>query len=133
MLQILRLVGPPRTMPKHVRQTYNAKARQSTAGSRKKGKVKAKRDDTNPAQAEPSSNPNAEILIPKPQEQKDLERRERLRAEVRGLNFTIAIPISSLRQSRLLLSQTRSGLARRKKDLRSTLYASIRNLILHCS
>ena len=120
-------------MPKHVRQTHNAKARQSTAGSRKKGKVKAKRDDTNPAQAEPSSNPNAEILVPKTQEQKDLERRERLRAEVRGLNFIIVIPISSPRQSRSLLSQTQSGLARRKKDLKSTLYASIRNLSLHCS
>lgn len=114
-------------MPKHVRQTYNAKARQSNAGSRKKGKVKAKRDDTIPAQAEPSSNPNAEILIPKSKEQKDLERKERIHAEVRGRNFTIVVPISSPRQSSLLLSRTRSGLAKRRKDLRNTLYAFIRN------
>ena len=71
-------------MPKHVRESYNARARQSTAGSRKKGKVNQKRDDANQAQTESSPDPNAEILIPKSKEQKDLERKERLRTEVCG-------------------------------------------------
>lgn len=57
---------------------YNAKGRQSTSGSRKKGKRRAQAG--NPTQ--PEFDPNASIVVPKSEEQKELDRRERLRQEV---------------------------------------------------
>ncbi|KZT12027.1 P-loop containing nucleoside triphosphate hydrolase protein [Laetiporus sulphureus 93-53] len=62
------------------RQRYNAKARQSTVGSHKKGKRKAK--DEAPILCGKLENPNAEIIIPKPMEQKELERKERMKQEL---------------------------------------------------
>jgi ATP-dependent RNA helicase DHX37/DHR1 len=100
-------------MPKHVHESHNAKARQSTAGSRKKGKVKQKRDDVNQAQAESSPDPNAEILIPKPKEQKDLERKERLRAEVCG--WTILCYVSLIASSIKLIAQSDTKWTSKKK------------------
>ncbi|KAF8635912.1 hypothetical protein AX15_000090 [Amanita polypyramis BW_CC] len=64
-----------------VREAYNAKARKSTAGSRKKGKLKVNRD-AHLSQTEPTPDPNAEILVPKSKEQKDLERKEQIRADL---------------------------------------------------
>jgi ATP-dependent RNA helicase DHX37/DHR1 len=64
-----------------IQKNFNAKARASTAGSRKKGKLKRKRNEGQPAQIE-EDDPNASILIPKTKEQKDQERREKLRQEV---------------------------------------------------
>lgn len=64
------------------RQRYNAKARQSTVGGsshQKKGKRKPQ-DSTNQDASEPD--PNAEIVVLKSEEQKDLDRREKLREEV---------------------------------------------------
>lgn len=62
------------------RQEYNAKARRSTAGTRKKGKLKKKKSENQMNDA----NPNAEIIIPKAEKEKELEKRERLREELRG-------------------------------------------------
>ncbi|KAI0926970.1 hypothetical protein AcW1_007657 [Taiwanofungus camphoratus] len=60
------------------RQRYNARARQSTAGShKKKGKRKSKQID----QSE-QPDPNAEIVMPKMLEQKELDRKEKLREEL---------------------------------------------------
>lgn len=59
------------------RERHNAKARQSTAGQRKKGKRKA-----TSIVKDPDYDPNAEIIAPKSEEQKELDRRERLRQEV---------------------------------------------------
>ena len=64
------------------RERHNAKARQSTAGSRKKGKRKA-----TSTIKEPDYDPNAEIISLKSDEQKELDRRERLRQEVRSLHL----------------------------------------------
>lgn len=75
-----------------VRQGYNAKARHSTAGQRKKGKRR-----NNVATAETELDSNAAVLAPKSDEQKELDRRERLRQEVRSLNplNTLYTPDSS--------------------------------------
>ncbi|KAJ7505327.1 P-loop containing nucleoside triphosphate hydrolase protein [Mycena galericulata] len=59
------------------REKFNSKARQSTAGlSKKKGKNKTKPDHGN------APDPNAEILVPKTKEQQELEKKEKLRAEL---------------------------------------------------
>lgn len=60
-----------------IRQGYNAKARQSTSGTRKKGKLKKRKEQ----QAE-AIDSNAEIIVQKPTQEKELDKRERLRQEV---------------------------------------------------
>ncbi|KAJ7644132.1 P-loop containing nucleoside triphosphate hydrolase protein [Roridomyces roridus] len=57
------------------REKFNSKARQSTAGSRKKGKTRNKNSDT-------VADPNADIVVPKTKEQQELDRKEKLRAEL---------------------------------------------------
>ncbi|PPQ66256.1 hypothetical protein CVT24_007274 [Panaeolus cyanescens] len=66
--------GPP------VRESYNAKARQSSAGSRKKGKGKKRKITQNPAA--PPEDPNALILDEKSQEEKEKERKQRMLEEL---------------------------------------------------
>ncbi|KAH9936289.1 P-loop containing nucleoside triphosphate hydrolase protein [Fomitopsis serialis] len=64
------------------RQRYNAKARQSTVGGsshKKRGKRNAKDAQD---QTVTDENPNAEIVVPKSVEQKELDRREKLRHEL---------------------------------------------------
>lgn len=61
------------------RERHNAKARQSTAGQRKKGKRKASAVTVQ----DPDYDPNAEIIAPKSEEQREADRRERLKQEVR--------------------------------------------------
>lgn len=58
-----------------VRQEFNAKARRSTAGTRKKGKLKKRKQ-------EDDADPNVEIITPKNAQEKELNKRERLREEV---------------------------------------------------
>ena len=65
-------------MHRPARQSYNAKARQSTAGGRKKGKRNTKAPDSTKL----VQDPNAEIISRKSDEQQELDRRERLRQEV---------------------------------------------------
>jgi ATP-dependent RNA helicase DHX37/DHR1 len=64
-----------------VPKKFNAKARQSTAGSRKKGHLKRKREEGQVVQME-EADPNASIFVPKTKEQKEQERKEKLRQEV---------------------------------------------------
>ncbi|THH01498.1 hypothetical protein EW026_g1188 [Hermanssonia centrifuga] len=59
------------------RERHNAKARQSTAGQRKKRK-----HSTGAASLDPEHDPNAVIIVPKSEAQKELDRRERLRQEL---------------------------------------------------
>ncbi|KAI5986162.1 P-loop containing nucleoside triphosphate hydrolase protein [Pisolithus albus] len=63
---------------------HNAKARQSTAGSRKKGKKKRNEssDTSHLAVVADSPDPNADIITPKSKEQKDDERKERALKEL---------------------------------------------------
>lgn len=68
------------TIMSHVQPKFNAKARHSTAGSRKKGKPKRRREEDEPSPVE--EDPNASILVPKSKESKEAERKERLRQEV---------------------------------------------------
>lgn len=67
------------------REAYNAKGRQSTAGSRKKGKAK-KKDKSELPFDEPQNNANAAILTPKTREEKEAERKEKLLQEVCAFN-----------------------------------------------
>ncbi|KAI6122506.1 P-loop containing nucleoside triphosphate hydrolase protein [Pisolithus croceorrhizus] len=63
---------------------HNAKARQSTAGSRKKGKKKRSElsDTSRQAAVADSLDPNADIITPKSKTQRDDERRERALKEL---------------------------------------------------
>ncbi|KIJ64431.1 hypothetical protein HYDPIDRAFT_28376 [Hydnomerulius pinastri MD-312] len=76
-----------------VRERYNAKARQSSAGSRKK----AKRRDIATAPAQPAD-PNAAIIVPKSKEEKESERKERLVQELAAQSDT---KVSSKKRKRL--------------------------------
>lgn len=62
----------------NAREKHNAKARQSTAGQRKKGKRKANTS----LLKEPEHDPNVEVIVPRSEEQKELDRKERLKQEV---------------------------------------------------
>ncbi|KAF9485838.1 P-loop containing nucleoside triphosphate hydrolase protein [Pholiota conissans] len=66
------MAGPP------VRESYNAKARGSTAGSRKKGKPKKKSKLEQPEEQDS----NAAVITPKSQEDKGRERKEKLLQEL---------------------------------------------------
>ena len=57
---------------------YNAKARGSTAGGKKKGKRTSQASGTTSEQADP----NAAIHVPKTMGVKEMERRERMKQEV---------------------------------------------------
>lgn len=78
-------LDPTMPGPTH-RVAYNAKGRQSTAGSRKKGKSQKKdRSEVGPGEVE--SDPNASILVPKSKEDKDSERKAKLLQEVGSLKM----------------------------------------------
>ncbi|KAF8843324.1 P-loop containing nucleoside triphosphate hydrolase protein [Paxillus ammoniavirescens] len=79
---------------REVRERYNAKARQSRAGSRKTGK---RRQDVVAAFAEPAD-PNADIIAPKSKEQKEKERKVRLVQELAAQSET---KVSSKKRKRL--------------------------------
>ncbi|KAH8104549.1 P-loop containing nucleoside triphosphate hydrolase protein [Cristinia sonorae] len=66
------------------RERFNAKARQSTAGSshKKKKRTKASTEDPADRPSEAYSDPNAEIIVPKSEEAKEADRKERLRQEL---------------------------------------------------
>lgn len=71
----------------HVTKKFNAKARQSTAGSHKKSSHKRDRD----AKIE-VNDPNASILVPKTKEQKEQEHKEKLRQEVCASSTILCVP-----------------------------------------
>ncbi|KAF9220938.1 P-loop containing nucleoside triphosphate hydrolase protein [Gyrodon lividus] len=79
---------------RQVRERYNAKARQSSAGSRNTGK---RRQDAVAASTEPPD-PNADIVVPKSKEQKEKERKMRLVQELATQSET---KISSKKRKRL--------------------------------
>jgi len=73
------------------RQRYNARARQSVAGGTSHKKRK-RRNANGPTGGDPAGapsevllDPNAEVVSLKPLEQKELERRERVKQQVRAL------------------------------------------------
>ena len=70
-------------MPGPVRESYNAKGRQSTAGSRKKGKIKKDKGQKN----EPQEDSNANILTPESKEEKETARKKKLLEEVQTSCF----------------------------------------------
>jgi ATP-dependent RNA helicase DHX37/DHR1 len=55
------------------RERFNAKARQSTAGSHKKQKQKQSKSDT--------VDPNEEVYIPKTNEEKESDRKQKLKQQ----------------------------------------------------
>lgn len=64
------------------REVYNAKARRSVAGTRKKGKLKRKHTGGEEQVQIEAPNSNALIHEGKPKEVKELERKDRLKQEV---------------------------------------------------
>ena len=65
-------------MPGPVRESYNAKGRRSTAGSRKKGKIRKDKTQKN----EPQEDSNADILTPESKEEKETAKKKKLLEEV---------------------------------------------------
>jgi len=59
-------------------QDFNAKARQSTAGARKKGKMKRCKSEK-----QSEDDPNTEIIIPKNKKEGESAKHGRVREEVR--------------------------------------------------
>lgn len=70
-------------MPGPVHESHNAKARQSTAGSRKKGKRGKSKNQKN----EHQEDPNADVLTAESKEEKETARKIKLLEEVRTLCF----------------------------------------------
>ena len=66
-------------MPGPVRESYNAKGRRSTAGSRKRGKTKKDKTQKNEPQEKDS---NADILTPESKEEKETAKKIKLLEEV---------------------------------------------------
>jgi hypothetical protein len=104
------MAGPP------VRESYNAKARGSTAGSRKKGKPKKKSKSEQLEQQDP----NAAILTQKSQEDKDKERKEKLLQEVCFSVMKNCFIIKHLACSSLV-NQSPNGRAKKRNVWRSIL------------
>lgn len=89
-----------------VRERYNAKARGSTAGSSHKKKGKRREKDTTDSV---QHDPNAEIVVPKSEDQKNAERKERLRQEVSGhKKLWIVANGTSVLYDSCLLNRTRN-------------------------
>ena len=65
-------------MPGPVRESYNAKGRRSTGGSRKKGKIRKDKTQKN----EPQEDSNADILTPESKEEKETAKKKKLLEEV---------------------------------------------------
>lgn len=102
-------------MPGPVRESYNAKARRSTAGSRKKGKIKKdkfQKDD-------PQEDSNVNILTPESKEEKETARKTRLLEEVRTSYFQSAGTQTLF--SSLQLNQKRNGQTRKRRGWKSIL------------
>lgn len=105
----------------HVRESYNAKARGSTAGgSRKKGKPK-KKSQASQSQASVESDPNASIITPKSEEEKDKDRKEKLLQEVCCCDEIYMRLLYSIAPCSLLVRVNRNGRAKRRRDLRNIL------------
>lgn len=64
--------------PGPVREAYNAKGRRSTAGSRKKGKIRKDKTQKN----EPQEDSNADILTPESKEENETAKKKKLLEEV---------------------------------------------------
>ena len=81
------------------RERYNARARQSVAGGashKKRKRRNAKGPTGGGTSGAPSAvipDPNAEIISSKPLEQKELERRERVRQQVHALPYFLGVSV----------------------------------------
>ena len=69
-------------MPPTPRERFNAKARRSMAGGGSHKKKKFKKPNKDEGEGQEHPDPNAEILVEEPKEEKDQHRREVLRQEV---------------------------------------------------
>lgn len=79
------------------RERYNAKARHSVVGGashkkRRRRSVNGPTRDAAGAPVEVIADPNAEIITLKPLEQKELDRRERLKQQVRTRSVLVNLP-----------------------------------------
>jgi hypothetical protein len=95
-------------MPGPVREPYNAKARRSTAGSRKKGKIRKDKTQKN----KPQEDPNADILTLESKEEKETAKKIKLLEEVRTSYFHSAGNLGPFLS--LQLNQKRNGQARKR-------------------
>lgn len=96
-------------------EAFNAKARQSTAGSRKKGKVKKSQTNSSFSRdVVAESDPNAEILAQKSQKDKDQEKKEKLLREVFRSFFSLQIHVLKTSNFSSPYTLSRNGQAKRR-------------------
>ena len=125
------LPSPPSTRMDPKRERYNSRARQSVAGGashkkrRRRGANRPTGSDDAGAPIEVIADPNAEIVGLKPFEQKELERRERIKRQVCSPRCVRGWPprlISSLRSStRWRSTPIRATQGRKRREWKSTL------------
>ena len=95
----------------NLRERYNAKARKSRPGKRSKHSHNSGDVDT-----QATVDPNADIVAPKSKEQREADRRERLRQEVSlRLRHLMEPYIESLRIYQLMEKQAQSKFTSKKK------------------
>src|SRR5258708_563789 len=94
------------------RESYNSKARQSTAGTRKKGKRKR----VSRSEVEEPANCNADIITTKTKEEKEIERREKLLQEV-YLVFELSSQFHQLYSPQLASRSESKWTSKKKKRL----------------
>ena len=100
-------------MPPAQRVRFNAKARSSTAGSFHK--KKGKRKETSGVSGQ--TDPNAEIVVPKSEDQKNEERKERLRQEVCFVEVFNIVWLTERASSQLLAQANSKFNSKKKKRL----------------
>ena len=101
----------------HTRVKYNAKARRSTAGSGSKKKAKQPRTQDGDSNSKPLD-PNAIIHIPRTKEEKEDDRKDRLRQEVCSEAFELLSCLCFLIDILQLIATSDSKMnSKRKKRL----------------
>ncbi len=95
------------------RPRFNAKARQSVTGSHKRKGRQSKQ----PNIAEEQSNPNAEIVVSKTEEEREVDRKEKLKQEVSGSSFAFWLLADGSPCGQLLAQSTSKASSKKKKRL----------------
>jgi ATP-dependent RNA helicase DHX37/DHR1 len=106
-------------------ELYNSKARQSTAGARKKGKLKR----GSRSEAEEPADCNAAIITPKTKEEKEIERKEKLLQEV-YLVFELCSKFYQLSSPQLASQSESKWTSKKKKRLEKYIVRLCPHLVL---
>ena len=110
-------------MPGPVRESYNAKGRRSTAGSRKKGKIRKDKTQKN----EPQEDSNANILTPESKEENETAKKKLL--EEVHTSYIIKMPLITRPFFQLAAQSETKWTSKKKKRLEKYIVSSK----IHCA